>query len=201
MTAKTKGLLLSQYCDLPDCFRLITSHKAPCYSLLASLMCIKVHGQEAAKSFLQAESLLHWIPASLHPSHSQPPRDDWRGVGDKVSRIFRILSGLGIGGRRVYTCQQRCKPSSACRKFNMIGAWPNIGWFSHSSRCLGRMSRRLLMTLVCHQLCLGELKNGLVRWSGKKMEEVEKRMEVKRSVELPSPAAMSIFTLWRKKIW
>lgn len=55
------------------------------------------------------------------------------------------------------------------------------------------MSRRLLMTLVCHQLCLGELRHGLVRWSiRKKMEEAEKRIEVERSVALPSPAAMSI---------
>ncbi len=80
------------------------------------LMCIQVHRQGAAKSLLQEKSFLNWIPASLRPSHSQPLRDDWRGVGDKVSRIFRILSGLGIWGHRVYTCQQRCQPSSACRK-------------------------------------------------------------------------------------
>lgn len=150
MTAKWKRLKLCQHGDLPDIFGLITSHKASCYSLPDSLMCIKEHGQGAAKSLLQAESFLHWIPASLHPSHSQPRRADWRGVRDKVSRIFRILSGLGIGGHRVYTCQQRCQPSSASRKYNMIGALPNIGCFSHSEGCLGRMARRLLMTLVCH---------------------------------------------------
>lgn len=101
VTAKRKGLTLPQCCDLPDIFRLITSHKAPCYSLSDSLVCIKVHGQGAAKSLLQPNSCLHRIPASLHPSHSRPLRDDWRGVGDKVSRTFRILSALGIGGQRV----------------------------------------------------------------------------------------------------
>lgn len=139
-----------------------------------------------------------------HPPHSQPLRGEWRGVGDKVSRIFRIWSGLGIGGHRVYTCQQRCQPSSACRKYDMIGAWPNIGMFSHRGCCLGRMSRRLLMTLVCCQLCLRELKNGFIRWSIRtKMEDAEKRIEVKRSVDLPSPAAISIlqFHTGKKKIW
>ncbi len=90
-------------------------------------------------------------------------------------------------------------------KYNMIGAWPNIRWFSHSGCCLGRMSRRLLMTLVCHQVCLGELSNGLVRWYvRKKMEEVEKRIEVKRRVELPSPAAITTLhfhTARGQKIW
>lgn len=61
------------------------------------------------------------------------------------------------------------------------------------------------MTLVCNQPCLGEMKNGLVIWSiGKKIEKVVKRIEVKRSVELPSPAAMNILyfhTMMKKKIW
>lgn len=153
----------------------------------------KCMDKELLRAFCrQTPSFIGSLPLSIHPTACLWGMTE--GVLEtRCPGFFRILSGLGIRGRRVYTCQQRCQPSSSHRKYNMIVAWSNIGWFSHSGCCLGRMSRRLLMTPVCHQLCLGELKNGLVRWSiRKKMVEVEKRMEVKRTVELPSPAAMSI---------
>lgn len=154
------------------------------------------------RAFLQAEL----VALCRSPSTSQPASEGWlKGcIGDKVSRIFRIWPGPGIGEHRVFTCQPRCQPSSACRKYNMIGAGPNIGMFSHSGCWLGKMSRRLLMTLACMQLCLQEVKNGFVRWSIRtKMEKAEKRIEVKRSVDLPSPAAISIlqFHSGKKKIW
>lgn len=200
MTAKKKGLTLSQYCDKVRFFSgwlLLT--KLPVIHFLPVSCVSKCLDKKLLRALCrQSPSYIGSLPLSIHPTASLWGMTE--GVlGDKVSRIFRILSGLGIGGRRVYTCQQRCQPSSAWRKYDMIGAWPNIEWFPHSGCCLGRMSRRLLMTLVCHQLCRGELKNGLVGWSIRK--KFEERIEVKRTVELPSPAAMSIlhFHTARKK--
>lgn len=127
-----------------------------------------------------------------------------RHVRDKVSKIFRILSGMGFGGHRVYTCQQRCQPSSVCRKYNMIGMWPNIGWFSHSGCCLRRMSRRLayLMTFVCRQLALGNWR--MVESDGPSgiNEESWERYRRKKEVCICPPLQQwvsCIFTLWRKK--
>lgn len=150
----------------------------------------------------QSLSLIGSLPLSIHPTASLWGVSEAPGhLGDKVSRIFRIWSGLGIGGHRVYTCQQRCQPSSACRKYNMIGAWPNIGMFSHRGCCLGRMSRRLLMTLVCCQLCLRELKNGFVRWSIRtKMEEAEKRISEKKcGLALPCSNQYPAISHWEEK--
>lgn len=183
-------------------FQQIALHKASCYSFSDCFIHIRVYGWGNAKSLFPGRAYRS-LPVSVHLTASL-----WgwlKGcIGDKVSRIFRIWPGPGTGEHRVFTCQPRCQPSSACRKYNMIGAGPNIGMFSHGGCWLGKMSRRLLMTLACLQLCLREVKNGFVRWSIRtKMEKAEKRIEVKRSVDLPSPAAISIlqFHSGKKKIW
>lgn len=115
------------------------------------------------KEVLRAFPFIGSLPLSIHASTSLWGMTE-RGVRDKVSRIFRILSGKGFGGHRVYTCQQRCQTSSVCRKYNMIGTWPKIRSFSHCGCCLRRMSRQLpyLMTFVCHQLAHG---NWRLVWS------------------------------------
>lgn len=160
--------------------------KLPVIHFLTVSCVPKCMDEELLRAFCrQSPSFVGSLPLSSHPTACLWGMTE--GVLEtRCPGFFRILSGLGIGGHRVYTCQQRCQPSSAFRKYNMIGAWPNIGWFSHSGCCLGRMARRLLMTLVCHQLCLGELKNGLViRSIWEKKEEVEKRSKRKCGVALP----------------
>lgn len=76
--------------------------------------------------FMREELLCH--PFIRYPSHPRPASEGWmkgcwtQGVQDS--------SGSGQDwGRRAYTCQQRCQPSSSRRKCVMIGARPIIVFF------------------------------------------------------------------------
>lgn len=173
--------------------------KLPVIHFLTVSCASKCKDKELLRAFCRHSlSFIGSLPLFIHPTASLWGMTE--GVLETTCPGFS--ESWGIGASRVYTCLQRCKPSSAFRKYNMIGAWPNIVWFSHSGCCLGKMSRRLLMTLVCYQPYLRELKNCLVIWSIRKKKNRGSCGKNRSEKKLPSPAAMSILhfhTMKKKK--
>lgn len=115
--------------------------------------------------------------------HSHPLMNSWR------HSICGILSGLELGKLRICTDQQKCQPSSACRKYNMIGTQPHIWWISQSG---WRLERHLVITLVVHEHYPGKLNNNLVLFCWPKTwKGIEKKNPSFAEVRL------SIFIQWK----